>query len=705
MHILEGLNPLQQEAATVEGGPVLVIAGAGSGKTRVLTMRIAHLVKNLSVPPERILAVTFTNKAAEEMRKRLAHYIGRDSERVWLGTFHSVGLRILKKEGYLLGIPPEPVIYDNDDQLKLIKECMEELNVSERVFPPKRILYMINHAKNENILADQYPTEGNPVKEVFGRVYRLYQERLAHMHALDFGDLICQPIRLFKKHPHVLRAYQDRFMHILIDEYQDTNRAQHILVNLLAAQWQNLFAVGDPDQSIYTWRGADIRNILEFEKDWSGATIIRLEQNYRSTQRILAAANEVIKNNRQRYEKNLWTENNEGTPPIFCECEDEHHEAKSILDCIERMKEEDPELSYRDIAVFYRTNAQSRVFEEWCMRRNIPYRIVGGVKFYERREIKDAIAYLRLVANPRDSLSLKRIVNVPSRGIGVVTLKEMEKRAKEEGIPLYDAFLKAAKDGTLKKPEQREFFQLIEEIRKNLDNSSPQDVALRLLEETGYMRMLEEEGTEEAFDRLENLHEFISAIADTKTASLTEFLETISLVSDVDTYNPDEDSLTLMTIHSAKGLEFDVVFIAGLEEGLFPHANSLHDEDRLEEERRLCYVAMTRARKRLFLFCASQRRHFGESRYSSPSRFVNEIPPHLLEIQGANEQIEESEEPASFSKEPWQIGMKVVHPSFGVGIIRAKEGIGEDAKLTVRFKNGEAKKLVVKYANLIPVQI
>ncbi len=704
MHILEGLNPVQKDAATVEGGPVLVIAGAGSGKTRVLTMRMAHLVENLGVLPERILAVTFTNKAADEMRKRLAHYIGRDSERVWLGTFHSVGLKILKKEGYLLGIPPEPVIYDNEDQLKLIKECMEELNISERVFPPRRLLLMINHAKNENLLPRDYPTEGNPIKELFARLYALYQERLGHMHALDFGDLICQPIRLLKKHPHVLRVYQEGFLHILIDEYQDTNRAQHTMVNLLAGRWQNIFAVGDPDQSIYTWRGADIRNILEFEKDWQGATIMRLEQNYRSTRCILAAANEVIKNNRKRYEKNLWTENNEGSPPLFCECEDEHHEAKSILHWIERLKEEDPSLAYRDVAIFYRTNAQSRVFEEWCMRKDIPYRIVGGVRFYERREIKDTIAYLRLIANPRDSLSLKRIVNVPSRGIGVVTIKEMERRAREEGIPLYDAFREAVADGTLKRPDQTGFFHLIEDMRKNLENTDIQDVAIRVLEGTGYMRALEEEGTEEAFSRLENLHEFVSAIADSGATSLTEFLEGISLVSDVDTYNPDEDSLTLMTIHSAKGLEFDVVFIAGLEEGLFPHANSLNDEDRLEEERRLCYVAMTRARKRLFLFCASRRRHFGESRYASPSRFVQEIPPHLLDTYGGKE-CAENQRVASVSKEPWHIGMKVVHPSFGVGVIKAKEGMGEDARLTVRFRNGEAKKLVVKHANLIPVQL
>ncbi len=704
MQILKELNPVQRSAVTIEGGPVLVIAGAGSGKTRVLTVRIAHLVKNMGVVPERILAVTFTNKAAQEMRKRLAHYIGRNSDRVWLGTFHSVGLRILKKEGYLLGIPPEPVIYDSEDQLKLIKECMEELNISERVFPPKRLLSMINHAKNENILPQDYPTEGNPVKELFHRLYTLYQERLGDMGALDFGDLICQPIRLLKRHPHILRSYQEDFLHILIDEYQDTNRAQHILINLLARRWQNIFVVGDPDQSIYTWRGADIRNILEFEHHWPGATIIRLEQNYRSTASILSVANEVIKNNRRRYEKNLWTENTQGIPPLFCECEDEHHEAKTILEWIERLKEEDPSLSYRDIAIFYRTNAQSRVFEEWCMRKNIPYRIFGGVRFYERKEIKDAIAYLRIIANPRDALSLKRIVNVPPRGIGAVTIKEMEERARKEGIGLYEAFRRAVEEGTLKRPEQVEFFHLIEEIRAGLTGMSLQDVALRVLEGTGYMRSLEEEGTEEAFERLENLHEFISAMAESGAGGLSELLEGISLVSDVDTYDPEEDSLTLMTIHSAKGLEFDVVFIAGLEEGLFPHANSLNDEEMLEEERRLCYVAMTRARKRLFLFCASQRRHFGENRYCSPSRFVQEIPPHMLMVHEHGHTDRRLENTSPDPQEPWQVGMKVVHPSFGVGVIRAKEGMGEDAKLTVRFKNGEAKKLVVKYANLIPVR-
>ncbi len=729
MTFLDELNPTQREAVTFDGGPMLVLAGAGSGKTKVLTSRIAYLVRERDVPPERILAVTFTNKAAGEMRDRLRGLMGEGAERLWLGTFHSLGLRILKKEGHLAGLGTDLTIYDNDDQLRLVKLIMEELSLNTKAFSPRAVVSRINQAKNENLSPEEYLSKtGDFFASKTSEVFRLYQKRLREMNALDFGDLICEPVNLFRRHPGLLNAYQDRFLHILVDEYQDTNRAQYMLMTSLASGHRNLCAVGDPDQSIYAWRGADIRNILEFERDWSDAKILRLEQNYRSTRRILAAANSVIEKNRKRYEKRLWTDNHEGELPVYMECRNEHHEALSVIERIRSIISEDGSMSYRDFAVFYRTNAQSRVLEECLIRESVPYTIVGGVRFYERREIKDALSFLRVVANPRDDLSLKRIINVPPRGIGAVTLEEVSELARKEALSLYDAFREAISRGVVRKNAQLKLFEAFERARGEAGTVPVHELAMRLLEDTGYIGMWEKEATEEAYQRIENLHELVSAMKDfedaNESATLQDFLDQVSLISDVDSYEDAADRVTLMTIHSAKGLEFPVVFMVGMEEGLFPHSRSTESDDGLEEERRLCYVGMTRAKKRLFLFSAGSRTLFGESNYQMPSRFIDEIAPEFIEsidrssdAPSAKEVFREQAVPDEpyytlddtqldpLTDNPWRVGMRVRHPSFGVGVIKAREGTGGDAKLTISFQRSGPKKLVARYASLEPLSV
>jgi len=726
MQILKGLNPMQRQAATFEGGPLLILAGAGSGKTSVLTTRIAYLVSGRDIAPQSILAVTFTNKAAFEIKERLKRLLGDKALGLWLGTFHSVGLRILKKHGHLTGINKDLTIYDDDDQLRLVKNVMNELGIGEKAFSPKAILYCIDRAKNEGIFPEDYKKScaNDFFSERVSEVYSLYQKRLRQMNALDFGDLICEPLRLFSLYPDVLSFYRENFRHILVDEYQDTNRSQYLLMKELASYHRNICAVGDPDQSIYAWRGADIRNILEFEKDWKDAVVMRLEQNYRSTKRILQASNSVIEKNKTRYEKALWTEKKEGAPVIYRECKNEHDEARLILGRIKEARDEDPSHGYRDFSVFYRTNAQSRVFEEHFIREGMPYTIVGGIRFYERQEIKDSLSYLRVAINPGDTISLKRIINVPPRGIGAVTLEEVEKIARGEDITLYEGFREAIKRGIIKKQEQVEFFRILEDIKKESPPPPPHEIALKLLEDTGYLKMWEKEKTEESYQRIENIHELVSAIKDFESnsgenPSLSDFLEHVSLVSDVDAYDTSSDRVTLMTLHSAKGLEFPVVFIVGLEEGLFPHAMARERENDVEEERRLFYVGMTRAKERLFLSSARERTIFGELRYRSPSRFISEIEPGFLEIIGAEKppegKVEEKvlEEKVFYTMEDtqiehpreycWQVGMKVSHPSFGTGIIKATEGMGEKTKLTVCFPGAGTKKLLARYTYLIPV--
>ena len=728
MPFLKSLNPTQLEAVTFGDGPLLILAGAGSGKTRVLAARIAFLVRKLGIAPESILAVTFTNKAAGEMRERLLALIGDSAKSLWLGTFHSLGLRLLRRESRVLGLNGDLTVYNDDDQLSLVKQVMAELKMNEKTIAPKAMLARINQAKNSNIGPVEYAKLVDDfIAERAAKVYTLYQKKLREMGCLDFGDLICEPINLLRQHPNVLERYKSLFQYLLVDEYQDTNRAQYMLTGMLASGSRNLLAVGDPDQSIYAWRGADISNILDFEKDYPDATVLRLEQNYRSTRHILSAANSVIERNAKRLDKTLWTENHEGCQLVHEEARDEYDEARAVIRKL-RERISKSSLSYRDCAIFYRTNAQSRVFEELLIREGIPYAIVGGVRFYDRTEIKDALAYLRIISNPNDSISLQRIINKPARGIGKVTLDKTIAISNDLSIPLLEAFREAQDRGLLGKTKTKAFLEAYDSFRVHMGKLSLHELALQLLEDAGYMMMWQEENTQEATERVENLFEFISAIKDFEAAnpgaSLSDFLDQVALIADIDNYEEKSDRLTLMTLHSAKGLEFKAVFLVGMEEGLFPHSRSAEDPSQLEEERRLCYVGMTRAREELYLFSARARSVYGESRYQARSRFIDEIDPQHILL--ANEEpaprktvftmpdevyySPEDSSPSSGEAQehegqalPWRVGMKVTHPSFGVGIIRERSGAGPDLKVTVNFKDAGVKKLAIKYAGLTPL--
>ena len=730
---IDRLNPTQREAATFGDGPLLILAGAGSGKTSVLTSRVAYLVLEKGVDPGSILAVTFTNKAAGEMRSRLTALIGRRSHGLWLGTFHSLGLRILRGVDSTRSL----TVYDDSDQLTLIKQIMTELKIPDKSFSPRGVLSRISQAKNEEIDAEEYAGHAADFfSERVAKVYSEYQSRLSAMNAMDFGDLIVEPIKLLKKDSALLDRYARRFTHVLVDEYQDTNKAQYSFTRLMASGTRNVFAVGDPDQSIYAWRGACIKNILDFEKDYDDATVIKLEQNYRSTKKILNAANSVIEKNSSRKEKELWTNNPDGSPVLFEEADNEYHEARLMVKRLAKALKTDPNSGYRGSAVFYRTNAQSRVFEEQLIREGIPYAIVGGVRFYDRKEIKDIVAYLRVILNPSDAISFARAVNTPPRRIGKVTLDKVAALGASERLSLFDALKEAASRGLLNKTQAKVFIDAVDCFKKETGTLALNELTLRLIEDSGYMIMLQDEATEEAYERVENLFEFVSAIKDFESAntgaSLSDFLDHVALISDIDSYEDSPDRLTLMTLHSAKGLEFDNIFITGMEEGLFPHSRSADDTDELEEERRLCYVGMTRAKKRLYLFSAKQRSVWGETRYRLRSRFVDEITPEFIELVG--EEAATSYSPASpaskkmkapdevyYTNEEsqlddydfdadtgapsngsWRIGMRVMHPSFGVGVIKDRAGTGEETKLTVRFQGTGTKKLIVKYAGLQP---
>jgi len=726
---LKSLNPTQSEAVTFGDGPLLILAGAGSGKTRVLTARIAYLVLKKGVDPGSIVAVTFTNKAAGEMRERLAHLIGDQARRLWLGTFHSLGLRLLRTEARSANLGSELTVYGDDEQLMLVKEVMKELSINEKTFSPRAVLSKINQAKNEHIDAAEYANSASDfLTDRVVKIYSLYQKKLRKMGCLDFGDLICEPINLLRSNPAILEKYQSRFRYLLVDEYQDTNKAQYLLTELLASGTRNLLAVGDPDQSIYAWRGADIGNILDFEKDYPDATVLRLEQNYRSTKNILSAANAVIVKNSRRMEKTLWTENPGGKQLVFEEAKDEYEEARFVVKRIKRILDANKNLTYRDVAVFYRTNAQSRVFEEMLIREGIPYTIVGGVRFYDRMEIKDAIAYLRVLANPNDSISLQRIINKPARGVGKVTLQSMRSIAAEEDCSLFEAFKSAHERDLFAKGKVKAYLDACADFSASVGKVPLHELALRLLEDSGYMLMYQEQGTEEAMERVENLFELISAIKDFEEANpeegLAGFLDQVSLISDIDSYEEKAERLTLMTLHGAKGLEFKAAFLAGMEEGLFPHSRSLDDPEQLEEERRLCYVGMTRAKEELYLFAARTRNIFGETRYQVRSRFIGEIPADLISVEGAEiERLKEvystdetyyttegSQEGGAYADEVFEVrtgpsfrvGARVRHPSFGVGIVRQSSGSGEDAKVTVNFEKAGIKKLALKYAALSP---
>ncbi len=639
MELLNGLNKEQKEAVLHNEGPLLILAGAGSGKTRVLTHRIAYLIKEQGIYPSSILAITFTNKAAREMRERIDSLIGDLSNDMWVGTFHSICIRILRRDIERLGYDRSFVIYDTSDQQVVIKECLKELNLNDKNFPPKSMLETIGKQKDELIDAEHfeklYASDFRMGK--IAKVYKLYEKKLKSNNALDFDDIIMNTIKLFKQCTEVLEYYQRRFRYVLVDEYQDTNTAQYTLVRLLSEAHQNLCVVGDDDQSIYGWRGANIRNILDFEKDFKKCKTIKLEQNYRSTQNILDAANFVISNNTGRKNKSLWTENKGGSKIVVCENDNEHEEALYAAREIQRLINSE-DRKYKDFSILYRINAQSRVLEEMLMREGLPYKIVGGQKFYDRKEIKDIIAYLRLIQNPADNVSLKRIINVPKRGIGDTTVEHAENIAIENGLSIFTIISDAQEYPALGRAAQKldSFAKMILRLRTMKETMSISELLDMVINDTGVLKEYEVENTVEAQSRVENIKELKSVALEfekqNELNSLEEFLANISLVSDLDNLEEEQDYIVLMTMHSAKGLEFPVVFIPGLEEGVFPGYRAITEGlEQLEEERRLCYVGITRAREKLYLSNARFRTLFGNSSYNKPSRFLSEIPEHLVE--------------------------------------------------------------------------
>jgi len=734
--ILDNLNPPQQEAVLHGDGPLLILAGAGSGKTRVITRRIAHLIGRRGIQPWQILAVTFTNKAADEMRRRVEELLGARGLNVALGTFHSTCVKILRKWHTEVGLRSSFVIYDEGDQLGVIKDCLRGLNLSERVVNPRGVAARISRAKNELLTPGEYATVANEfAEERAAKVYGLYQERLRASHAVDFDDLLMLTVLLFRDRPHVLQYHQNLWRYVMVDEYQDTNHAQYQIVNLLSQRHGNLCVVGDDDQSIYRWRGADLNNILDFERDHPGCKVIKLEQNYRSTQTILDAAGGVVSHNVGRKGKTLWTENPAGELVVFYQARDEQAESDFVVGTIRRLLAEGT-CSPDDFAVFYRTNAQSRVLEDALRREVTPYVIVGGLRFYERKEIKDLLAYLRLVANPDDAQSLKRIVNVPPRGIGQTSVEKLEGLAMAERVSLWQACRLAGERKLLTPKTQKalaELIALVERTQARAEATPLPELIVELLDTTGYLADLKNEGTIEAESRMENLQELVSAAREflerSEDQSLQAFLDSVALIADIDALADGKGAVTLMTLHSAKGLEFPVVFMTGLEEGVFPHARSLTDDDELEEERRLCYVGMTRARERLYLSAALSRRLYNNDAFNLPSRFLDEVPSHLLErVNGMNGRQRasgesrvprtggwgigdrgrgtepETEGPRYEPLEPFvdhlQVGMRVRHPDWGIGTIRERIGEGEDLKVVVTFAGVGRKKLAARFTQL-----
>ncbi len=723
--ILNNLNSEQKEAVKHYQGPLLVLAGAGSGKTRVLTRRIAYLIEFYGVSPYNILAVTFTNKAAGEMKERIGKLLGGLNENIWVSTFHSFCVRILRREIGKLGYNNNFVIYDTSDQKSLLKQVFKELNLDPKKTNPSAVLAEISRAKNELIGPEEYnQTIGDFFMKITGRVYELYHKKLKDNNALDFDDLIMKTVELLRNYPLVMEYYQDRFKYISVDEYQDVNTAQYSLVRLLAGKYKNLCVVGDPDQGIYGFRGADIRNILNFEQDYPEARVIKLEQNYRSREKILEAAHHVIANNISRKEKRLWTDRGEGKDINLYVAYNEKDEASFVCQKIKDLLKEG--YYYRDIAVLYRTNAQSRALEEALVKYAIPYQIVGGTRFYDRLEIKDIIAYLRLIYNPDDEVSLQRIINRPRRGIGSGTIAKLQNYAHSKGISLYEAGLKVRDNSDLSSAYQNRvegFFEMMENYRKLSSELTIDRLTEKILNETGYRQEMEREGSVQAQSRLENIKELFSVMNDfLKTGednTLAGFLEEVSLVSDIDNLDEDGDHLTLMTLHSAKGLEFPVIFMVGMEEGIFPHANSMFESEGLEEERRLCYVGITRAMEELYLTLARERMRFGEQQRNLPSQFIKEIPDNLFEEE--NRSPSETEpvshyEPANNNRDKvngnitgvsskgrfneYQVGQKILHPKWGIGkIIDIKDNRG--VELTVQFSRGTSKTLLAEYA---PIQ-
>ena len=675
MSIYDTLNPKQKEAVLHTDGPLLILAGAGSGKTRVLTHRIAYLIDECGVNPWNIMAITFTNKAAGEMRERVDNLVGFGAESIWVSTFHSSCVRILRRHIENLGYTTSFSIYDSDDQKTLMRQVFKTLDIDTKQFKERSVLAAISSAKDKLIPPDEFLLNagGDFREKKTGEIYKEYQKQLKKNNALDFDDLIVKTVELFQNNPQILDYYQERFRYIMVDEYQDTNMAQFKLVSLLASKYRNLCVVGDDDQSIYRFRGADIQNILSFENTFPGTMVIKLEQNYRSTQNILDAANEVIRHNFGRKDKTLWTANGEGDKILFKQFDTAKDEADFVVRQIR-----DSGYSYQDQAVLYRTNAQSRLLEERCIFYNVPYRLVGGVNFYQRKEIKDILAYLKTIANGVDDLSVIRIINVPKRGIGATTIGRVTAFASEHNMSFYDT-LKEAKQipGIGKAAEKISRFIAQMEVFRAMAYSeeySMKDLIDHILEDTGYEEELQEEGEIEAQTRLENIEELINKAAayeeDSEHPTLDEFLEQVALVADIDNVDDTEDRVTLMTLHSAKGLEFPKVYLVGMEDGLFPGMMSIMSGDKteMEEERRLCYVGITRAKKELVLTAARQRMINGETRWSKPSRFINEIPPNLLDTDKLQPVFGKSkqDDPGDFGL-PWDQGSKSGVSRFGMG--------------------------------------
>lgn len=751
MSIYDTLNGPQKEAVLHTDGPLLILAGAGSGKTRVLTHRIAYLIDERGVNPWNILAITFTNKAAEEMRQRVDSLVAFGAESIWVSTFHSMCVRILRRFIERLGYENRFTIYDTDDQKTLMKEVCRKVDIDTKVFKERSLLSAISSAKNEMILPDEFELNagGDFGQQKIAKVYREYEAQLKSNNALDFDDLLVKTVQLLETQPDVLEYYRERFRYIMVDEYQDTNTVQFRLVSLLAGKYKNLCVVGDDDQSIYKFRGANIRNILDFEHEFPDAHVIKLEQNYRSTGNILDAANGVISNNKGRKEKTLWTDNGEGEKVHLRQFDTAYDEAEFIAEDIRRGVREGA--SYNDNAVLYRTNAQSRLFEEKFIAMNIPYKIVGGINFYARREIKDLLAYLKTVDNGQDDLAVRRIINVPKRGIGLTTINRIQESAAERGIGFYEALLAPELIPGVGRSASKldSFAALIEYFKGRADQESISDLLREILEKTGYIESLESEDKVEAEARIENIDELLNKAAAyeedcqdrDEEPTLSGFLEEVALVADIDSLDEDQDYVVLMTLHSAKGLEFPHVYLAGMEDGLFPSYMTITSDDNedLEEERRLCYVGITRAERELTLTCARRRMVRGETQYNKLSRFVKEIPMNLIDT--GNKKIEEGTEvpvqntyshakqafraqpfAAVSGKQPFSalqkgsqltaekggnlsygVGDRVRHVKFGEGtVLEIKEG-GRDYEVTVEFDSAGVRKMFAMFAKLVKV--
>jgi ATP-dependent DNA helicase UvrD/PcrA len=728
----DSLNPQQLQSVCHVEGPLIVVAGAGSGKTRVITTRIAHLVREKGVAGQRILAITFTNKAAAEMKERVRKILGNTDSSPWISTFHAFCLRILRRHISTLGFPGDFVIYDSQDQLSLVKQCMKKMSMNAEAFPPKSILNHISGFKNDflfpkDIDRDSLPF-GNKMKAA--EVYTVYQEELKKNNALDFDDLLMWTVRLFREVGEVSELYNDRFQYIMVDEFQDTNLTQYNLLQLISKKHKNVCVVGDDDQSIYRWRGANLENLLHFERDYPGTTVIKLEENYRSTQNILKAAGEVVKENLNRKPKTLWTKNVAGEPIFYYRAEDEVDEARNVCAKVVRLNREKG-ISFNDMAVLYRTNAQSRVMEDALRRQSIQYQVFGGLKFYARKENKDILSYLKVMLNPDDSVALKRIVNLPARGIGKTSLDKVEAHCDQANISLMQGLRDVKTNGLLSSAVTKKitaFVEMMDGFSALHQSGSSVDVVREVIVRSGYEAMLDKENTIESRTRKENLQELCSAVqqsVETQGQSLQEFLDSTALVADIDSLDDSRGVLPLMTLHTCKGLEFDVVFIIGMEDGLLPHGSSMSDPAEYEEERRLCYVGFTRAKKMLFVSNARRRKIYGSVFNYSPSQFLLSIPDDILTKESSlgeenkmpsfssNSSSSSSSSPSyairSQSKsasmdQPYSIGSKLLHPAFGTGVVMNRTGNEDDLKLEIFFKRPHGKKkIAVKHAKLIPM--